>query len=788
MLAFKNFSKHKLFSLINLLGLTVGITCCLMIFIFILNEYSYDRFHKNADNIYRIMRVGNFDGQRKNVAWVSPPYSTALLNDYPDAVQKVVRVQPDNDLISYRNVSFNEKNIYLVDSNFFDFFSFRLIRGNPSTLLNDPLSIVMTRSAAKKYFGTEDPMGKVVDFNKELKLKVTGIAEDVPVNSHLQFDMVIPNGHWHTAPWFNQWPNNGIFVYLQLHPGVKPEQLTRLFPAFMDKYLGKYYKENGFKMDLTMRALKDIYFDGEDSFDKVKHGSKKMVYIFMSIAFLILVIACINFMNLVTARATDRSKEVGLRKVMGAVRRQLAWQFLFESVLLATIAAILGLLLLQLIMPAYTSFLGYKLPSFWSNSWVYVFLVGIIFVVGLFAGSYPALLLSSFSPIESLKGKFKVGKTGALFRKILVVFQFGISVLLIVSVAIVMKQMHYVRTTDLGFTRDQCMIVRLDNGAIWNKKVDFKNQLQADPAVNSVSLMSGEPGGFHDNFAFEAEAKPGEKMMLNTEYADFEFPKTLGLKIIAGRDFSPQFITDSDKAVIINRTAAKTLGYTPEQAIGKWIRNIVYDSLPRTIVGVVEDYHYASLKQNIGSLVISTKKDDRRLALIRLNATHLKETIERFRKIYSSVAPDYPFEYEFLDEKFGQLYKSEINQETLLSVFSGIAICIACLGLFGLASYTAIKRTKEIGVRKVLGSSVENIVFLLSKDLLKPVLLGTLIAVPAGWLIMQKWLQSFAYRVDLHWWLFLMAAMIAVLIALITVSVQAIKAAIANPVKSLRTE
>ena len=276
--------------------------------------------------------------------------------------------------------------------------------------------------------------------------------------------------------------------------------------------------------------------------------------------------------------------------------------------------------------------------------------------------------------------------------------------------------------------------------------------------------------------------------MLNTEYADFEFPKTLGLKIIAGRDFSPQFITDSDKAVIINRTAAKTLGYTPEQAIGKWIRNIVYDSLPRTIVGVVEDYHYASLKQNIGSLVISTKKDDRRLALIRLNATHLKETIERFRKIYSSVAPDYPFEYEFLDEKFGQLYKSEINQETLLSVFSGIAICIACLGLFGLASYTAIKRTKEIGVRKVLGSSVENIVFLLSKDLLKPVLLGTLIAVPAGWLIMQKWLQSFAYRVDLHWWLFLMAAMIAVLIALITVSVQAIKAAIANPVKSLRTE
>ncbi|MFI5153997.1 MAG: ABC transporter permease [Chitinophagales bacterium] len=788
LLAVKNFRKQKLFSLINLLGLTVGITCCLMIFIFILNEYSYDRFHKNANNIYRIMRVGNFDGVRRNVAWVSPPYSTALLNDYPDAVQKVIRVQPDNDLITYKNASFNEKNIYLADSNFFDFFSFRLLRGDPKTVLNDPLSIVMTVSAAKKYFGNEDPIGKVVDFNKEMKLKVSGIAEDVPVNSHLQFDMVIPNGHWHSAPWFSQWPNNGLFVYVQLHPGVKPEQLTRLFPAFMDKYLGKFYKENGFKMDLTMDQLKNIYFEGETPFDKVKHGSKKMVYIFMSIALLILVIACINFMNLVTARANDRSKEVGLRKVMGAVRRQLALQFLFESVLLATVAAVLGLLLLQLIMPAYTSFLGYRLPSFWSNLWVYIFLAGIILVVGLFAGSYPAILLSSFSPIESLKGKLKVGKHGAFFRMVLVVFQFGISVLLIVSVTIVMNQMHYVHTTDLGFTKDQCMIVRLDNNAIWNKKVEFKNQLQADPAVNNVSLMTGEPGGFHDGYGFEVEGKPGEKLMFNTEFADFEYAKTLGLKIIAGRDFSPQFISDSTKAVIINRTAAKALGYTPEQSIGKSIRNIATDSLPRTIVGVVEDYHFTSLKQNIGPLVISTKKDDRRLALIRLNATHMKETIERFRKIYSSVAPDYPFEYEFLDEKFGQLYKSEINQETLLSVFSGIAICIACLGLFGLASYTAVKRTKEIGVRKVLGSSVENIVFLLSRDLLKPVLLGTLIAVPAGWLIMQKWLQGFAYRVDMHWWLFLIATMIAVLIALFTVSIQAIKAAVANPVKSLRTE
>jgi putative ABC transport system permease protein len=351
-----------------------------------------------------------------------------------------------------------------------------------------------------------------------------------------------------------------------------------------------------------------------------------------------------------------------------------------------------------------------------------------------------------------------------------------------------MKQMHFVHTTDLGFNKEQSLIVRLDNGAIWDKKILFKNELQTDPAVENVSLMTGEPGGFFDTYSFEAEGKPNEKLMFNTEFADFEFAKTLGLKIIAGRDFSALFPTDSTQAVMINRVAASMLGYTPAQAIGKWIKNTSADSLPRTIVGVVEDYHYSSLKQPIGPLVISTKKDDRRLALIKLKTSQVQSAIERIKKIYRANAPDYPFEYNFLDENFSRLYNSETKQESLLSVFSVIAICIACLGLFGLASYTALKRTKEIGVRKVLGSSVKNIVLLLSKDLLKPVLLGAVIALPAGYIITQKWLQNFAYRVNIHWWWFIVAAIIALLIALFTVSVQAIKAALVNPVKSLRTE
>lgn len=774
--------------MINILGLTVGITCCLMIFLFIMNEFSYDVFHKNGKDIYRVMRVSHNNGPAKNIPYLSPPYASALKNDYPDAIKNTVRVSPDNDLVSYNNISFNEKKIYLVDSNFFSFFSFRLLQGDPATVLRNPLSIVMTASAAKKYFGKEDPMGKVVDFNKKMRLTVTGISEDVPVNSHLTYDMVVPLSNWSSENWMNQWPSNSLFTYVQLNPAVKPDNLVKLFPSFMDKYMGAFYKENGFKMDLTLHPLSSIYFEGESPFDNVKHGSRKMVYIFMSIAILILLIACINFMNLATARATDRSKEVGLRKVMGAIRGQLATQFLFESLLFASLAAILAAVLLQLVMPAYANFLGYALPVYWTNPLFYIFILGIIVVVGILAGSYPALLLSSFSPIESLKGKLKVGKHGAIFRKALVVFQFSISVLLIISVTIVMKQMHYVRNTDLGFDKEQSVIVQLDNGAIYKNKNQFKNELQSDPAVKEISLMSGQPGGFHDMYGFEAEGRPGEKIMLSTEFSDFQYVKTLQLKIVAGRDFSTDFSTDSTSAVIINETAAENLGYTPATAVGKWIKNVSEDSARRTIVGVVKDFHFTSLKEAIGPLVISTKNGDRRLALIKLKTADIPAAMERIKKIYAGAAPGYPFEYNFLDEKFNQLYKSEIKQETLLSVFSVIAICIACLGLFGLASYTAIKRTKEIGIRKVIGSSVNNIIFLLSKDLLKPVLLGTVIAVPIGYFIMQKWLQGFVYRTAVNWWLFALAALAAVIIAVITVSFQAIKAASANPVTSLRME
>ena len=437
-------------------------------------------------------------------------------------------------------------------------------------------------------------------------------------------------------------------------------------------------------------------------------------------------------------------------------------------------------------MPWYNQLLGYTLNVSWNALPIYLFLAGIIIIVGFLAGSYPAFFLSAFSPIQALKGKLKLGKGGASFRQVLVVVQFSISVFLIVGTIIITKQMSYVKNKQLGYNKAQTLIIPIDNNDIYNNLNSFKTELQTQTAVQSVSVMSGEPGGFFDGQTFDVEGHT-EKWNASTEFADFEFVKTLGLKIIAGRDFSSQFPTDTTEAVLINKTAAAKLGWTPQQAIGKWIFNSTGDSNKRRIIGVVDDFNFQSLKQNINALVISPAQD-RRQILVKLKPGNLQAGIALVKNAYNKAAPAYPLEYKFLDQQFDELYQKDIRQQTILSVFAGLAIFVACLGLFGLASFTATKRFKEIGVRKVLGSSVQNIVVLLSKDLLKPVLIATCIALPAGYWAMNKWLQNFAYKTDLSWWIFLLAALITFGIALITVSIKAIKAAIANPVKSLHTE
>src|SRR5882724_4088411 len=784
--AWRNLMKNKAFSFINIFGLTVGLTVCLMIFLFIMSEFSVDGFHKKGPNIYRVMR--SFDPAKPPTPYVSGPYAPALLSDFPGEIRAAVRVLPNNSaLVAYKDRSFYEKRLHIADSNFFTLFSFPFLKGNPATALKGGNSVVLSETDAKKIFGKEEPIGKIIEINKNVKLMVTGIIRDVPVNSTLDFGMIMSLTRLATLPFMKEWGPNGDLTYVLLDEHASKANIERRFPAFMQKYMGAEMQRNGSKLSLSLTPLRDVYFENASVFDNVRHGDKKVVYVFLSIAVLILLIACINFMNLSTIRAAERSKEVGLRKVMGALRRTLAGQFLGESLLLAIISCVLSLGLLQLLMPAYNSVLGYKLAVPYSAWWLYAFLGGAAIAVGLLAGSYPALILSRFSPIETLKGKLRLGKGGSLFRQVLVVVQFSISVFLITGTIIITRQMTYIKNKELGYHQEQTLVIPLNNGDIGGHLREFKQELQRNSNIASVCSMSGEPGGFFDEYGFEAEGQNNKIWGARTEFADFEFVNTLGLKIIAGRDLSSQYPTDTLSAVLINRTTAASLGFTPQQAIGKWIRNTSRDTARRRVVGVVEDFNFTSLKQNVEPLVISPNPD-RNVVLVRLKPGNLAKNIELVKNAYARVAPLYPCDYSFLDQKFDELYRNDLRQQNILSIFSGLAIIIACLGLFGLASFTAAKRTKEIGVRKVLGSSVQNIVVLLSKELLKPVLLATLIAIPVAYTVMHNWLQDFAYRTGLSWWIFGLSALITIAIALATVSFRAVKAATANPTKSLRSE
>jgi putative ABC transport system permease protein len=785
-IAWRNLNKNRAFSLINILGLTIGITVCMMIYIFIMHEFSVDGFHSNKKNIYRVMR--SFDPTKTPTPYLSPSYGPTLLNDYPHDFSKSVRVMPVSLLITVGDKSFREKNVYATDRDFFEMFSFPLLEGNKSSILNEPGSVVLSESTAKKYFGSvQAAMGKMITLDKESNVKVTGVFKDLPSNSHLSADLMYPIKSHENEDWFKVWINNNGFVYVLLTDTRNVARLEKTFPAFMEKYMGQDMKRMNMKFNLSLTPMTDLYFEKYGAFDRVKHGDLNVVFIFISVAALILLIACINFMNLSTIRAMERSKEVGLRKVMGALKKNLIWQFIGESILITIISCILALFILRLAMPAYSSLLGYELRVSWVSPDLYLFLAGVILVAGFLAGSYPAFFLSSFSPIDSLKGKLRIGKAGSMFRQGLVIVQFAISVFLIITTITIMNQMSYVKNKQLGYNQEQTLILPLDNTEIYENRNAFRTELLNYPDVHSVSMMSGEPGGFYDMYVFTVEGQ-SESWKSRTLFSDLHVVNNLGLKIIAGRDVSAEFKTDSAQAVLINRTAAGQLGFTPDQAIGKWIQNSLRDTERRHIVGVVEDFNFLSLKENMDPLVITPGSRDLRVALIRLKGNNIPASVQKIKSLYSRIAPVYPFDYTFLDQKFELLYRNDLKQQTILGIFAGLAIFIACLGLFGLASYTAGRRIKEIGVRKVLGSSVQSIVVLLSRDLLKPVLIATLVATPIAYYAMSRWLENFAYNTGLNAWVFVLACVITLIIALVTISLKAVRAALMNPVQSLRSE
>jgi putative ABC transport system permease protein len=788
-IAIRNLLKYKVYSFINIFGLAVGIACCLFIFLFIQNELNYDKFHADGKRIYRLIRSSDENGERKGTPATSGPYAPSLQNDFPSDIEETMRVLHIGGgvLITLNNQSFMEKQCMFVDSTFFQFFSFPLEVGDPKTVLNAPNSMVLSRAAAKKYFGNADPIGKVLTMDGEDQFKVTGIMGPLPGNSHIVPDMLVPMSVFKNQEWFNEWWNNSMSTYVRLSPKVTEKQFEAKLPAFMDKYMGEEFKKFGSKVVLALQPFENIYFDNETQFDQALHGDKKVVYIFTAIALFILVIACINFMNLSTARSMGRAKEVGLRKVMGAYKSHLISQFLSESIVLSFISLLLALGFVWLFKPAFNTFVEKELTIPYGAFFITLVLLGIAVLVGLFAGTYPAFFLSSFQPIKVLKGRFKANPQSAWLRKGLVVVQFSISIILIIGTFIITRQMEFTQQKKLGYDKEHVVLVRINNDDIRTNKDRFKTILEQESDILSISAMSGEPGGFHDRFIVDIPEKKEEKWQFRTVFTDFDYIKTLGMKVVAGRDFSKDFGTDTTQAAIINETAVKQLGWTNEEALGKDITITLREDAPRKIVGIVQDFHFSSLKDKIDPMIIVVAKDNRVMA-VKIKSGNPQQTLQKIEKAWLTVAPQYPFEFTFLDQVYENLYKSEQKQMAVFSVFASIAICIACLGLFGLAAFTAEQRTKEMSVRKVLGADVSNIVLLLSKDFVKLVLLAIVIASPVAWYAMTKWLEDFEYSVAIRPDTFLIAGICAIVIALLTVSYHAIKTAYTNPVKTLRNE
>jgi putative ABC transport system permease protein len=800
-IAFRNLLKHKFISAINLFGLTVGLACCLLILTYILNEISFDKYNDKADRIYRVTRswFGPSGDVSLNLGAVAPPFGPLLKNDFPD-IEKVTRLLPDGtSTFKYEDKIFNENNGMYADENVFSFFNIKVLRGNPAKALLDPFSIMLTPDVAKKYFGNEDPINKVIGLDKQFQFKVTGIFEKLPSNSHWHADHLLSFSTLKDTAIYGErnlqtnFGNNSFYTYLLLPENYNTKSMEAQFPAFIDKVMpmdnnGKQKTSAG--TALALQKLTDIHLNSHLDSELEQNGDMKRVYIFSVIALFILLIACINYMNLSTARSALRAREIGVRKVVGAQKRELIAQFLFESVLLTWVALILALVLARLAMPALDALSGQELSLSMLLKWqVLVPLTLVPFIVGILSGIYPALFMSSFKPIQVLKGLFKVGSANISFRKVLVVTQFSISIILIISTAIVFKQLKYMQEKNLGYNKNY-MITMRSNPLLNDSFESFRNDLLQNPAIKEAARSSRIPSGRLLD-SRDASAAVGDSMMpvtttIKNLAVDADFIPAYGIKMAAGRNFSRAYTNDTG-SFILNEASLASLGIkNPHDIIGRPFR---YGNINGEVIGVMKDIHFESLHQKIVPLVLfhPAVPNYGRLS-IKLTGQNISSSVAYIEQIWKKYLPEVPFQYTFLDENFGKLYEAELKQGTIFTVFAAIAIFIACLGLFGLSAFAITQRVKEIGIRKVLGASIGSIVALLSKDFLKLVLVAAIIAFPVAYYAMHQWLEDFAYRINIPWWVFIVAAILSAVIAFVTISFQATKAAISNPVKSLRSE
>lgn len=789
-IALRNLRKHKGYAFINISGLAVGLACCLLIMLYVRDELSFDRFHTKADRIYHVlMQMQEGGGELR----MTPPvaFGPTTVEEIPGVEQAVRFGSRGQVALTYQNEPVYEDGFMFSEPSFFEVFDFELLQGDRATALARPRTVVVTEYIAQKYFPDTDPLGQTITIDGSDAYEITGVLRDVPHNSHLQFNFMASLVTQHEAregsPGWDPWRMGGDMTYLLLSPEASLAALKTAIPGFLKQHLLERDAEKEIKA--FVEPLPEMYFHSNWGAEKEGlSGDIRYVYIFSAIAALIILIACINFMNLATARATKRAREVGVRKVVGALRSQLVGQFLGESLIMTGLAMILGIGLAELILPSFSALVEKPLHiDYLGDAFIIPTIIGLMLAVGVLAGSYPAFALSSFKPVHIMKGQKMTAGSGAWLRKGLVVFQFSISTALIIGTLVIQNQLDYIHNKRLGVHGEQ--VVNIANASRLKGQYEaFKNELLKTANVQRVTTGSipGTAG------AYMATPEGMEsKLWMSALMVDTDFLSTMEIELAEGRDFSADLPTDLNGTLLINEAAVKKFGWTDaKSAIGKTVTRLSdsWQSIDSKVIGVVKDFHTGTLRNKIPPLMIILTEQHYFTVLARVNPNDMPATLASLESTWTRFVPDYPFEYDFVDQQFAQLYRAEERLADMFATFSMIAVLIACLGLFGLAAYTAEQRTKEIGIRKVLGASISNIIGLLSKDFVILISVAFVFAVPLAFVSMNKWLEDFAYHVEMRWPVFAIAGIVALAIALLTISYQSIKAAKADPVKSLRYE
>jgi len=802
--AWRNITKNKAFTLINILGLSTGLCSFLLILLFVQDELHFDRFHKNADNIYRIQSKIRFGGADMNFPLAADPMGDVLKKDNPQILQYTrVYTSSGPKQIKKGRLYITERSVANVDSTFFEVFSFPALSGVTESALSEPNTVVLTESAAIKYFGTKEAVGRTIETNEKGQTfyKVTAVIRDMPENSHFHFDYLfsMKNVEYNWGSYLS----HNFYTYLLMKPGTDYKAFEKNLAAYIDRYVlpqakqfmqiqsMEEFKKAGNTLEYSLVPITRIHLYSSGQYEMEAGGNIQYVYIFSAVAVFILLIACINFMNLTTARSAKRAREVGIRKVLGTRRRGLILQFLSESTLMVVLSLLMAIFATFIAIPGFNILANKSIhPSLLFSPLILPWLILLPIIVGLFAGIYPAFFLSGFRPIEVLKGRWKIGsKNGGGLRSLLVVFQFGTSIVLIIGTLVIYRQLHFIQTTNLGYNKDQ--VVTINNGGLLKESVQsYKHELLKLPGVLNATMsyyLPVESSRSDESFSTTPVMTASTGLDMQTWYVDEDYLKTLDIKLLKGRDFFKTPGSDTS-SIIINQTCASMLGFS--DPIGKTIYNSPPEgkkTQPYTIIGVMRDFNYESLKQKIGPVCLFRATFASNIS-VRVEPQAMKSFLAEAEDRWKKYVPSSPFSYNFMDESFSHTYSAEQRVGKIALLFSGLAILIASLGLFGLATFMAEQRMKEIGIRKVLGASVQRIVTLLSTEFIKLVGIAFIIAAPVAWYVMSRWLNDFAFRINLSWWMFGIAALLALLIALITVSIQAIRAAVINPVKSLKTE